>query len=188
MKYMTSSLLAMLMFFCGMTQAPVKTDSVFFGAIDSVLQDFPQNLRNIAGDTLLQEGEVDRFASKVKLPGALTCIISRYHSNIDTTPSWQAKMYEDEDYSKAADQYHRLFRLLKKCYVQLSDGSIARLEGEWEAPREDVAFASSSFHIDSPVWRYRKVKVDIELVYRLSDWVVNINIMSKEEDDKDWSK
>jgi hypothetical protein len=188
MKPMTLLFLAMLASFAAMTQTDAKTDSFFIKAIDSVLLDFPNNLRNISGEAILSQGEVDHFASRVFLPGAETCIITRYHSTEDTTASWQARMYHHEDFDKAASQYHELFHLLKSCYARLEDGSILRLQGEWEPAREENAFTSSSFHLPTVLWKYRKVQVDIELLYQLSDWVVNINIISKERDDKDWSK
>jgi hypothetical protein len=33
-------------------------------------------------------------------------------------------------------------------------------------------------------WRYKDVKVELELVYLLADWAVNINIVSKLRDDE----
>jgi hypothetical protein len=33
-------------------------------------------------------------------------------------------------------------------------------------------------------WRYKEVKVELELVYLLADWAVNINIVSKRRDDE----
>lgn len=152
--------------------------------IDAVLQDFPHNLVHITGELLLAQGDVENYASIVALPDAENCIITRYHSKSDTTASWQAKMYTSDDFGKAAGQYRDLFRKLQGCYITLADGNIVYLQGTWEPAKESAAFTTSTFRITTSDWRYREVKVELELVYLLADWAVHINIVSKKPDDE----
>jgi hypothetical protein len=46
------------------------------------------------------------------------------------------------------------------------------------------SFTTSTLRLMTGDWRYKDVKVELELVYLLADWAVNINIVSKLRDDE----
>ena len=152
--------------------------------INAVLADFPSNLRHIAGDLVLAQGEFEDYASLVVMPEATSCTVTRWHSSEDTTASWQAKMFRSDDFASAAGQYRALFQKLQHCYVRLVDGSIVNLTGDWESPKEGVSFATSTLRLATGDYRYKEVKIELELAYQLADWAVNINIVSKRPDDE----
>src|SRR5579872_3664359 len=152
--------------------------------INIVLADFPSNLRHIAGDLVLAQGEFEDYASLVVLPGATSCTVTRWHSLEDSTASWQAKMFRSDDFATAAGAYHALFQKLQHCYVRLVDGSIINLTGAWESPKDGVAFTTSTLRLATGDQRYKEVMVELELTYQLADWAVNINIVSKRPDDE----
>jgi len=156
----------------------------FDGAIDAVLRDLPFNLRNITGELVLAQGEFENYASIVELPGAEQCIVTRWHSADDTTASWQAKMLSGEDFDQASKSYHELFRKLQGCHLTLVDGSVIYLKGDWEPAKEGSSFTTSTLKLMTGDWRYRDVKVELELVYQLADWAVHINIVTKKRDDQ----
>jgi hypothetical protein len=151
----------------------------FSAAIESVLHDFPSNLRHITGDLVLAEGEIENYSCTVELPGAEHCVITRYHSVSDTTASWQAKMYSNEDFEKASREYHNLYNKLRSCYLLLADSSMVFLKGEWEPAREEIPFATSTLRLSTGGDRYGELQVQLELLYQASDWVVNINIFDE---------
>jgi hypothetical protein len=161
---------------------PVHSQS-FHGVIDSVLRDFPFNLRHITGDLELAQGEFENYASTVQLPGAEHCIITRWHSDEDTTASWQAQMATSEDFDEASKRYHDLYRQLQGCYLKLVDGSVFYLVGEWEPAREEAPFTTSTFRVQTGDERYREVKVEVELVYLVTEWKLQVNVVSKKRDD-----
>ena len=156
----------------------------FQEVIQAVLTDFPFNLRNIKGELVLAQGEFENYSSMVQLADAERCTITRYHSADDTTVSWQAKMYNSDEFEKAARQYHELYRKLEHCYLRLVDGSIIYLQGVWEPAREEAPFTTSTLRLTTGDWRYKEVKVELELVYLLAEWGVNINILTKKRDDE----
>jgi hypothetical protein len=156
----------------------------FVDAIDAVLGDLPNNLRYVTGELILAEGEADSYVSLVALPDAENCRVMRYHSVEDTTASWQAKMFSGGDFGTASRKYQQLFQQLKVCYVRLPDGSIYYLEGTWQPAREGVTFTTSTLKLRTDDQRFRDVEVELELVYQLADWAVNINIVTKKPDDE----
>ena len=175
------------------TDSAARADSVlrtrvrvvaFHSAIDSVLRDFPYNLRHITGEVVLAQGEFENYASLVMVPEAQSCVVTRYHSADDTTASWQAKMFTGDDFDEANREYQQLYRQLKTCYVKLVDGSIVYLDGKWEPAKSGVSFTTSTLRLMTGAWQYREVKVELELVYLVADWDVNINIVSKRRDDE----
>lgn len=153
-------------------------------AIDAVLEDLPDNLRHLTGELLLAEGEVENYASLVALPDAENCVVTRYHSVRDSTASWQARLLSGGDFNAAARKYQQLYQQLKTCYLRLPDSSLFFLEGVWEPAREDIRFTTSTFRLRTDDVRYRDVMVQLELVYELADWSVNINIVTKRPDDE----
>jgi hypothetical protein len=156
----------------------------FVDAIDAVLGDLPNNLRQVTGELLLAEGETDNYVSLVVVPGARNCMVTRYHSVEDTTASWQAKMFIGGDFGAASRRYQQLFQQLKVCYVRLPDSSIYYLDGAWQPAREGVTFTTSTLKLKTDDQRFRDVEVELELVYELADWAVNINIVTKKPDDE----
>jgi hypothetical protein len=191
MKASVLALMASLAISSSRAQAPparpgaaTADTSRFSVAIEAVLHDFPDNLYHISGELVLAEGETENYSSRVAPPGAMNCVITRYHSIVDSTASWQAKMYSQEDFGKAARQYHELYKKLSNCYLRLADSSIIYLKGNWEPAREEITFTTSTLRLDMDDDRYKDVKVELELVYLASDWVVNINIISKKADDE----
>lgn len=153
-------------------------------AIDAILRDFRFNLRHITGELLLAQGEFENYVSLIAVPDAENCIVSKYHSTEDTTASWQARMFSGGEYGEAVRRYQSLYRQLQTCYVKLADSSVFYLEGVWEPAREGVAFTTSTLRLRTGDPQYKEVKVELELVYQLADWAVNINIVSKKRDDE----
>ena len=156
----------------------------FNTVIDAVLRDLPFSLVHITGELVLAQGEFENYASTLELPDAESCIVTRYHSTEDTTVSWQAKMGTRDDYSSAARLYKELYRKLSQSYVKLVDGSIIYLQGEYEPARENASFTTSTLHVQTGDPAYREVKIELELVYQLADWAVNVNIHTKKRDDE----
>jgi hypothetical protein len=156
----------------------------FVDAIDAVLGDLPNNLRYVTGELLMADAQTDCYASLVALPDAEKCVVTRYHSVEDTTASWQAKMFSGGDFGVAAMKYRQFYQLLTTCYLKLPDGSIYFLVGVWEPAREGITFTTSKLKLRTGDYRFRDVEVELELVYQLADWAVNINIVTKKPDDE----
>jgi hypothetical protein len=163
---------------------PAVRELEFAAVIDAVLKDFPDNLRHISGDLVLAQGEFENYASVIVLPGSAECTITRWHSVDDTTASWQAKMFVSDDFTAASAEYHTLFRKLQRCYLRLVDGSIVYLNGDWEPAAEGASFTTSTLRLTTGDWRYKEVKVELELAYLMPEWAVRINIVSKKRDDE----
>ncbi|MBC7902273.1 MAG: hypothetical protein H7Y27_02585 [Gemmatimonadaceae bacterium] len=184
MKQIQALCLALLAFTFTHAQlkGPLLKSGPFPKAIEAVLHDFPNNLRNLNGELILSLAEIDNYESLVKMPGSIECSITRYHSVEDTLASWQAKMFQGEEFNVAAQRYTELYRQLKSCYLRLVDGSIVYLNCSYDAPKEENDFVTSTLRLDTGDWHYKEVKIELELVYQFPEWIVNINVVNKKKD------
>jgi hypothetical protein len=163
--------------------------SGFSKSMEIILGDFPYNYKHITGDLVQTEGEIEQFASTITLPGAESCTIGFYHSALDTTASWQALMFRNEAFEKAAKEYKHLYHQLNRCKLRMVDGSVYELSGDMETPAEENDMLVSELKIQTADERYRNFKVELEMLYRLDQWVININVVSRKKDSEehpDW--
>ena len=154
----------------------------FTSALEKIVVDFRLNYETIKGDSLSKQGDVETYASTVKLPGAEDCIIYYFNSKVDTTASWQAVMYRGDNYKEASRTYQNVFRLIKKSNIRWIDRSSVGFTGELEEPREDLRFAASTLHFELEDHRYDKFIAEVELVSSYNGWEVHLNLHTKKPD------
>lgn len=185
MKNLTNLLLAVMAMLSATAQPTLfnkNPPSGFSKSMELILGDFPYNYKHITGDLVQTEGEIEHFASTVTLPGAESCLIGFYHSALDTTASWQALMFRSEEFEKASKEYKRLYHQLNRCKLRMVDGSIYELSGEMESPAEENDMLVSELKVQTADERYRNFKVELEMLYKLDQWVININVVSRKSD------
>lgn len=156
----------------------------FNHALEKIVRDFKYNFDHIIGEQLESEGEADHYVSTVVLPGAINCVISKYHSVKDTTASWQGTLYSGEDYKEAVKTYKNTFRLVNKSRIQLVDLSYISFYGKLQEPSEAVRFTVSTLQLDVNDPRYERFKAEVELVPGNDGWQVNINFFNKKPDEE----
>ena len=161
---------------------PVVPTPAFNTALETIVRDFRHNFNNISGEKLYSQGEVDSYESKVKLPGASSCFINRYHSLADTTASWQAELYNGEDYKEAIKVYRNTFRLLNKSRMQQVDRSVMTFTGNLEEPVETIRFASSTLTLDVSDRHYKNFVAEVELITSYNGFQVNLSMHAKTND------
>jgi virulence-associated protein VapD len=109
-------------------------------------------------------------------------MIGVYHSELDTTASWQALMFRSEGFRQAATAYKRLYHQLKQCRLKMVDGSVYYLDGNYEEATEDNDFITSALKIETADERFREFHIELELLFKMDEWVVNVNMVSKKKD------
>jgi hypothetical protein len=163
-------------FYKSLLPSPAFTDS-----LNRIVVDFNTNYYNIQGDVVSSQDEVDVYNSKSSIPGAIECLIYRFHSSQDTTASLQALMYKGEDYKEAAKIYRNTFRLVNKTKLKVNQSS-ADFTGTMEEPSESLRFASSLLRTTIPNRTYKNFVAEIELVNNFMEWEVRLNLHSKRDD------
>ena len=151
----------------------------FSSALEKIVLDFRLNFSSIQGSSLVSQGEVETFESTVKLPGASSCIIYKYHSKADTSQSWQGIMYKGDDFKEASKIYENVFRLVRKSQIKWIDKTFVGFTGEMEKPAETLRFTVSTLNLTLEDKRYKNFQADVELISNYSGWEVHLNLQTK---------
>lgn len=154
----------------------------FSSALEKIVLDFRLNFKTIQGQSIDKQGEADIFESAAKLPGVSECLIYQYHSDLDTTASWQGIVYKGDDYKEAAKAYENIFKLVKKSQIRWIDKSIVGFGGEMQKPTEELRFTVSTlnFLLDDP--RYDKFEAEVEMLTTFNGYEVHLNLQTKKPD------
>lgn len=151
--------------------------------LNKVVCDFRNNFHHIQGDALTPEGEMDIYKSSVSLPGSINTVIYRFHSKVDTTASWQAIMFQGENYAEALKVYKNTSRLLNKCQLTLPGSGPVGFSGKLYEPEPNITFTSSAFKLNTDDAAYAKFYAEIEMINTGFDsWEVHLNLHNKKED------
>lgn len=159
-----------------------KTSNTLKPVIEKVARDYYQNFNNIKGDTLNESESTIEFTSKVAPADALSTSITKYIDPYSYT--WQATMFQSEEYAAAVEKYKEYYKQLNGCTLTFYDKTSYKLVGGYDTPDESRAFASSILQLDGLNHDLQLFKVEIALNYSLPDWTVKVMIYEKVADDK----
>ena len=159
-----------------------KSPNTLKPVIEKVARDYYQNFNNIKGDTINETESTVEFTSKVAPADALSTSITKYIDPYSYT--WQATMFQSEDYEAAAAKYKEYYKQLNGCKLTFYDKTSYKLVGGYDTPDESRAFASSILQLDAVNRDLELFKVEVALNYSLPDWTVKVMIYEKVADDK----
>ncbi|MEO7444461.1 MAG: hypothetical protein ABIT96_01530 [Ferruginibacter sp.] len=150
-------------------------------SFQEVVKAYSHNYYSIQGEKISAAEDVDIYAVKQSLPGAVQSSLMRFHSLQDTTAAYQAIMYKGENYKEASKLYHQLYQQVKRAVIE-EEGHKLKFHGEFEAPDDDVRFTVTSLALDGEVSTYKNFFAEIELTQVYLEWEVRINLHSRKED------
>ena len=154
----------------------------FSDSLNRIISDFRNNFSYIQDKELQSDGSVKIFLSKVCLPGAFHCTITRYNSIEDHSASWTAVMYEGENYDQAVKTYKSIYEKVKKSHLRTQESGNASFSGEWEKPDENVSFAVSLLKLESKDPFFKDFYAQVELNNVYNGWEVHLSLMNKKND------
>ncbi len=158
---------------------PVSADAAFSEALNKVVQDFTSNFVHIQGEKIPADIDADSYKSKVCVPGALGCKIMRYRSVQDKTASWQAGLYEGDNFDEALKLYKKIFSQVKKASVRGVATSGAGFDGKLEAVDENIGFAVSTLRLKTTNKAYKDMVAEVEMASNSVNWEVRLNVYTK---------
>ena len=179
--YMKSIVILLLLF---AIQGEAPAQGVFAnqtnGALERVIQDYPNQFKNIKGDLLASNAKEMEFKSVVVIPGAESSIVTQYTGADRHIVSWQTILYSSGDFDKAENKFKELFGEIKNTIVRLDGERPVILNGKYETPEEDKTHTTVVFDILPATGTMRQLRVDITLQKRDRRWVVVLNVYDKD--------
>ena len=160
--------------------------NTFNDSLTRIVYHFKKNFYPIQGKQLTSQVMADVYQSKVGMPGAAHCIIQRYHSEEDTTASWQAIMYEGELFEEALKVYKNTVKQLKKAKIKIGENSPASFSGEMEIPDESLSFTVTPLRLDISDKDYKDFYAEVEITNNYDGWEVHLNLHNKKRDDLEY--
>lgn len=154
----------------------------FNDSLTEVVMDFRHDFKHLQGIELMPQQGSEVYRSNISLPGAAHCAIYRYHSQVDTSASWQAIMYSGDNYQEAIKIYKNTYRLVNKSRIKWFDRSIVSFIGEMEKPLENINFASSELQLNVTDPRYKNFYAEIAISNGDNGWEVRLSLHNKKDD------
>lgn len=174
--------LSMVVYCHAQITKPFHPSSVFNDSLTRIVIDFSTNFYQVQGDELAPQEGMEVYQSKVGLPGASHCVIYRFHSQLDTSASWQAIMYQGENYEDALKIYKNIYQQLTKSKMKWYDNRLAAFKGEMEEPDENLRFTNTWLQLNVPDFLYKDFYAEIEITNSYSGWEVHLNLHAKKND------
>ncbi len=175
--FLLTGLLSKSQFYKSFIPSPTFTDS-----LNTVVTDFKNNFKNIQGAPVNLLEDADVYKSVNSIPGALESFVIRYHSVDDTSASFQAVVYDGEDFKEAEKIYKNLFRMMNKTRLKLEQFSTG-FDGKMKTPDEAASFTISQLKATSPSAAYVNFVAEVELINEMYNWKVRLNLHNKKADD-----
>ncbi|MEO6547916.1 MAG: hypothetical protein ABIN94_07940 [Ferruginibacter sp.] len=160
----------------------VLPSETFSTPLAIVVQDFKRNFFSIQGDQISTGTDVEVYQSKMILPGSLHCSILRFHSLLDTTASWQATMYDGENYEEALKIYKNTVRLLLRNKMKWADSRVVSFTGQLQNPHENAGFAVTTLKLNITDKAYDIFIAEVDLTNNYGGWEVHLNMNNKKGD------
>lgn len=159
--------------------------SVFSQNLAKITLAFRSNYYEIQGVQLPSQEDMDVFKSLVQLPGAKHCTVFRFHSKIDTTASFQAIMYEGDNYKEAVKVYKNTCKLVDKTQVQLGGSIAADFKGKMEDPDDNLRFVTTGYTLDTKDPAYVTFYAEVEMLnINFDQWEVHVNLQQRKNDEE----
>jgi hypothetical protein len=153
----------------------------FSPAIAKVVENYPNNYKDIQGELLPSDEDRDIFRSIIIPAGASQCVIYRFHSKEDSTASWQCILFEGEEFADAAKMYKNIVRQMKQLTFKVGETKNSFV-GETVDPKESLRFTTTILRPEIKLPAYRNFIAEIEMINSFTGWTVQLNLHSRKDD------
>ncbi|MBS1566144.1 MAG: hypothetical protein JST39_17300 [Bacteroidetes bacterium] len=145
------------------------------GALEKVIQDYPNQFKNIKGDLLASSPKESEYKSNVVIPGAeSSTVITCAERHL---VSWQTVLYSNADFDKVETKFKELYGQIKNTIVRIEGERPVILNGKYETPEEGRAHTTVAFDILPVTGTTRQLKVDLTIRKRRNGhWMVLLSV------------
>lgn len=179
-KTLAAITISFLLSYSTFSQVRLNSAASISADVKKVVEDFPNNLANLIGETIINNPQSTDYRCNFEVTGAEESTITRYASGSKPVMSWQAVMLTTEDFEVAKKEFRRLFTQLNSLPIGSS-----RLKGNFEAPSEGADFASVVFtFVPAEEW-LKRIRVEIVMEALMMDWKVKVLVYDRSREDNE---
>lgn len=140
-------------------------------AIEKVIQDYPNQFKNITGQLLLEKQQTADYQSSIQIPGAVSCQVIKYNLGRKET-CWRAELLQTAQFSDARNLYKEVYSQIRNTIIKIEGEKPYILNGQYNIPDERKRFHSVVFSMLPSVGDMQKLKVELSLVQHDGIWKV----------------
>ncbi len=149
-------------------------------ALEKVIQDYPNQFRNIKGAVVIQKAHATDYESSVKIPGSVSCLVSQSNSSRDVI-SWKAELITSANFSEASNGYTELYNQIKNTIIKIQGSKPYILSGQYSAPDKNKSYQAIVLNLLPASGELQKIKVEISLEQQGSSWKLQLSIYDDAE-------
>lgn len=142
-------------------------------AIEKVIQDYPNQFKNITGALLLEKQQTADYQSSIQIPGAVSCQVIKYNAGRKES-YWRAELLQTGRFDDAKKLYKDIYNQIRNSIVKIEGEKPYILNGQYDVPDERKGFHSVVFNMLPSVGQMQKLKVELSLVQHAAEWRVVI--------------
>lgn len=144
-------------------------------ALERVIQDYPNQFRNIKGAMVIQNARATDFESSVKIPGSQSCIVSQSNSS-GSAVSWKAELFTSASFSDASHKYTEFYNQVKNTVIKIQGAKPYILTGQYSVPDKNKSYQAIVLNMLPAAGELQKIKVEISLEQQGSSWKLQLSI------------
>lgn len=148
-----------------------------------IIRDYPHQFSSLQGSVIEENPQTTSYDCTFKVSGAETSSITRYSANNKKVYSWEALMLTTDDFVKAKEKFHALYRQFNQLGVKMDYGETFYLGGKYVQPVEEKKFNVVTFQFENPDRNTYKMRLEISMQYEMLEWKVRVLIYEHERDD-----
>jgi hypothetical protein len=165
--------------------APALAQGVFQnqtnGTLEKVIQDFPNQFKNIKGALLGSSAAIAEYKSIVTIPGAESSTVTQYSANNKKMLSWQTTVFTSASFDQASNKFKEMFGQIENTIVKVEGEHPAILNGQYETPYEDKTSTTVLFRLLPGSTVTREIKVDLSLEKIKQEWKIVLSVHDKDQ-------
>jgi hypothetical protein len=152
-------------------------------ALEKVIRDFPNRFHNIRGEVLVQHTKTTEYKSIIQLPGATSCIVTKYNLANNDAYSWNCTAFQSKDFNQAKIKFKEIYDQIENTIIKVEGEKPFIVSGQYRTPYEERKFTDIEFELLPAAGEMKKLKIDLTLQCILSEWKVSLNVCDNDRKD-----
>jgi hypothetical protein len=150
------------------------------GTLEKVIQDYPNQFKNIKGDLLESNPRSSEYKSNIAIPGAVSTTVTQYSVADKHIVSWQTIIYSTSEFDEAKKRFKELYGEIKNTIIKLEGEKPVILNGQYEIPAEEKKYTTVVFDLLPSTGATQKLKIDLMLEKVNREWKIVLSVYDKE--------
>ena len=149
------------------------------GTLEKVIQDYPNQFKNLKGDLLASTAQAAEYKSVINIPGSVSTTVTQYTSDKKIV-SWQTIVFTSTTFEEARNKFKEVYSEIKNTIVKLDGERPVILNGQYENPEEAKNNTTVYFDLLPNTASTQQIKVDLCLEKMNQQWKIVLSVYDKD--------